>query len=103
MAEELITLSQVELDEQEIRQQSDCVFEIKRTNDSLQTIVYTILSSENIGKKALTLYKYVEEIEKGKIVGRLQQGVEKQSFGIDEGIPDTDLIILETRSVERSI
>lgn len=94
-------LTQEEIDEQEIRQQPDFSLEVARTDDSIRSVIYTVLESKSLGKRVISRYKYVEETENGRIVGRLQQGIEKQSLGIDDYPGMLELIVTEIRPAER--
>lgn len=99
--EEEPVLTSEEIAEAEVKGQADFDFHVERTDDKLRTVVFTVLSSETAGIKVVTRYKYVEELEDGKIVGRLQQGVEKKVYGMEEVPEDLSLWILEVRPAER--
>ena len=93
-------LTQEQIDEQEIRQQPDCSFEIKRSDDPINSIIYTAVASKGLNKKVVSFYRYIEEVERNNVVGRLLQGLEKQSMEFDVEV-DSTLLIEGIRPAER--
>lgn len=80
--EQVLTLE--EQTELEIRKQEDSIdYVVRHTQDEFQSIIYSVLQSSSLGKKIVTYFDYIEELEDREIVGRTMQGVRKEVMDVN--------------------
>jgi hypothetical protein len=103
MTEEIITEEPevIKSDTELIYEQEDHSETVIREEGGFGNIICTILSSEALGIKVLSIPQYIEEIENGILVGRRVVSYEKSTLAIDEEIAVNSLVVLSREIAER--
>jgi hypothetical protein len=94
--------TQEELDEEEIRLQTDSVeIQAVSCNDPIQNVIYTAVVSATLDKKVVTTLEYTEEMEDGKIKGRSLTSFSKKTVKANDKIDTINPVVIKQRPVDR--